>query len=141
MNNNRGFTLVEVLCITVITSIISIMLFTVINSSQAQHTTQYKNNEELTQVSLVLKQISNDFRETISLQYNTPLLTLTKHNKTTTTYNYDSSSAILYRNGQIFAKDLTNFTIEPSSDLKSLTISIQNRHGENVNTTLYIRGE
>lgn len=141
LRNEKGLTLLEVICVISIFTIISLLLFSIVNTSQAQHTTQYKNSQKLTQTSLILKQITNDFRETTSIQKNNNEFTFIKYNSITTIYRYDSSTKTLYRNNLSLATDITSFIMESSTDLKSFNISIENRHGEKLSTTLYIRGE
>lgn len=61
--NQKGFTLVELLATLVILTIISILLFSVINNGKSQFTDQTRTNKELSEVSYALKLMTKDIRQ------------------------------------------------------------------------------
>lgn len=67
IKNNRGFTLVEVLAVILILSIVSTILFSILSSSKETNKKQLENNEQLSELSYVLKLITKDMRKPLRM--------------------------------------------------------------------------
>lgn len=61
--NQKGITLVELLATLVILTIISILLFSIINNGNSQFTDQSKTNKGLSEISYALKIMTKDIRQ------------------------------------------------------------------------------
>ena len=136
MKNENGLTLIEVLCTIIILSIISIISFSIISTSLANHHTQKEQINELNKNSYVLKIISNDFRETIEMVENEGNITFKKHDLSTVNYTFDKG--ILYRNNIVLVENLNQFSIK-MIDNTSFELAVSNRKNEKLKTTLYLR--
>lgn len=139
MKNEKGLTLLEVIAYIAILSIILVLSFSIMSNSKAEHNEQYKNTQLLTQNSYVMKQITSDIRESINLESSSDLVIMQKKNSIQTTYNYDASTFTLYRNSQPIANNLKLFYIRANSD--SVNIKLTNLRNEQLNTTIYLRGD
>lgn len=139
MNNEKAFTLVEVIAVLSILSVILIATFSLMSQSKAEHDTQLKNNQALSLNSYILKQITSDIRESIDITSIHDEIIMSKLNSVQTIYKFDKASNILYRDGQTLANDLKSFDINLSNN--AVTIQIANVRNEILNTRIYLRGE
>lgn len=64
--SQKGFTLVEILAAVVIASIVSILVFNVINKSYSQYNNQMNENYQLSDISFAFKIITKEIRKTES---------------------------------------------------------------------------
>lgn len=62
IKNTRGMTLIEILAVTVITSIIAILIFSIIQSSVTQQVQQTKEAANLRDITYALKVVTKDIR-------------------------------------------------------------------------------
>ena len=140
MKNENGLTLIEVLCTLIILSIITIISFSLISISHANHQTQKDHINELNKNTYVLKIISNDFRETIEIEEVGGEVIFLKHDLSNVTYTFDALNNILYRNNIVLVENLNRFSIK-KIDNTSFELTISNRKNEELKTTLYLRDD
>ena len=137
ISNNLGFTLVEVLAALVILSIVGLLIMQLLKSSTDTYSQEVTANEQLVDVSYILKLVTKDARRssnfTISISNN--LLIFDNNGLNTAQYEFDASNKILYRidsNKQTIANNVETFNIiqDPLDDTK-LSIEIKLTDTEN----------
>lgn len=134
--NSKGLTLVEVLAVIVILSIVSTILMSILVSSNDTNKKQLTKNQQLDELSYVLKIITKDTRRTS--EYNKPTFK-TKDGSTQFTYLFDKTSNTITRNGEVIATNIKNFSINPESSIDFIEIEIENNNGHKVTTQLVFR--
>jgi len=123
----QGFTLVEVLAVVVIISIISVLLFRILNSSVSTHQKQTTKNRNLQDTSYALKLITKDFRK--AQAFDPDSYTFTASDGTTQAYALSNNT--ITRNGEVIATNIEDFELnnknrdQPNTPV-ILTIRIQN---------------
>lgn len=142
MKNNKGLTLVEILATLVILGIVMLLLFSLINNTNAEGNKQTKENRELQTISYALKIITKDVRQsTGTIPVNPYEFTLINAfgSSNNLTYKYDVDTKTLSRNSSPIAINVDYF--EAIYSPNSLNIQIINSQNEEVATTLYYRKE
>lgn len=139
MKCEKGLTLLEIIIVLVITSIILIFTTSLITQTKAESEKQYKNSQILASNSFILKQITNDVRESIKIDETNNEIIFYKHDNSTTIYTYDQDENILKRNNQQLASNLKSFEIKVLNN--SVSIQLENLRNELINTTVFLRGE
>ncbi|EON73004.1 PilW family protein [Lysinibacillus sphaericus] len=138
LKNNRGLTLVELLAVIVILGIVSTLLMNILVSSSETNKKQLANNQQLTELSYVLKIITKDMRRTTT--FDTTDSTF-KNNDNTTQYTYlfDMEANTVTRNGEIIAINIDTFSIIPVTNSKSIKFNIESTNGHKITTQLSFR--
>ncbi|MGE6514519.1 PilW family protein [Lysinibacillus sphaericus] len=136
LKNNRGLTLVELLAVIVILGIVSTLLMNILVSSSETNKKQLANNQQLTELSYVLKIITKDMRRTTT--FDTTDSTF-KNNDNTTQYTYlfDMEANTVTRNGEIIAINIDTFSIIPVTN--SIKFNIESTNGHKITTQLSFR--
>ena len=131
--NQKGLTLVEILAVMAITSVVLMMIYGIQLNSKEQYTTQAEKNNQLTDISYVLKVITKDIRKSgTAPEINGNTFTIGSEE-----YVFDASAKSITRNRSILAQHITDFTIEPITG-KKYKISIKNTK-ESIDTEIVIR--
>lgn len=90
IKNMRGMTLVEILAVTVITSIIAILVFSLIQSSIKQQIQQTKETGDLNDITYALKVVTKDIRRSTSARVDEGNLVLIFPNTSKSSYSADN---------------------------------------------------
>lgn len=91
IKNKYGMTLIEVLAVTVITSIVAILVFGIIQSSVKQQAQQTKEASNLNDITYALKMITKDIRRSTNAEIKDEKLELTFPNTSEPiTYSYSA---------------------------------------------------
>ncbi|MEK4078609.1 hypothetical protein [Solibacillus sp. FSL K6-1126] len=99
LKSNRGLTLVEVIAITLITSIIAILIFSIIQTSVKQKELQTQETQDLFDITYALKIITKEIRYSTAIEVKTSELILTIPNST-----FDKSITYLIKENQLIKK-------------------------------------
>jgi len=134
--NNRGFTLVEVLAVIVILGIASTILMSILVSSSETNNKQLSNNEQLTELSYVLKLLTKDMRRTVTYDSNNSTFKNEDYS-VQYTYSFNNENNTVSRNNEVIATNITIFTLINNSD--SITFYIENKNGHRISTQLFFR--
>ncbi|UQW96383.1 type II secretion system GspH family protein [Rummeliibacillus sp. G93] len=145
LTNQRGITLVEILASIVIIGFLAIFIINIQVKSTEQYNKQFTTNQQLKEISYVLKTITKDIRKTnnvtltnqtnIKNEQNEILYTgISVNNKQ---YIFDKQSKSIKLNGSIYANNINDFSISNTGD--RYIIIIKNLKGSQVTTTVYIR--
>lgn len=139
--NERGFTLVEIMGVVVILGIVTTFLLNILISSNDTNTKQLSTNQQLDEMSYVLKVITKDMRRTT--QFKTPPY-IFENDDASIQYVYvlDGNGNIT-RNGEIIASNIEEFNIKSvvSNRLKGVSIEIKIKNGRSNETELTFRNE
>ncbi|MFF2176824.1 type II secretion system protein J [Lysinibacillus sp. NPDC058147] len=134
--NNRGLTLVEVLAVIVILGIVSTILMNILVSSSETNNKQLSNNEQLKELSYVLKLLTKDMRRTIT--YDSKISTFkNEDNSVQYTYSFNNENNTVSRNNEVIATNIKVFTLIDNSN--SITFNIENKNGHRISTQLFFR--
>lgn len=146
VNNQRGITLVEILAAVVIIGFLSILILNVQVESSDQYNKQLSKNQQLNEVSYVLKVITKELRNanfiTLNDEKQEPLSGNTVYTGIDidgTQYQLDTSSKIITRNGNIFANNIEDFYVKENGN--EISIRIISTNGKKIDTTITVRGE
>ena len=146
VNNQRGITLVEILAAVVIIGFLSILILNVQVESSDQYNKQLSKNQQLNEVSYVLKVITKELRNanfiTLNDEKQEPLRGNTVYTGIDidgTQYQLDTSSKIITRNGNIFANNIEDFYVKENGN--EISIRIISTNGKKIDTTITVRGE
>ncbi|GEL05008.1 type II secretion system protein [Rummeliibacillus stabekisii] len=145
LTNQKGITLVEILAAIVIIGFLAILILNIQSKSTEQYNKQFTTNQQLKEISYVLKSITKDIRKTnsVTLTNQTNLKNEQKEvlytgvNVNNKKYEFDEQSKSIKLNGSIYANNIMEFFI--SNTGKRYTIYINNIKGNQVTTTVYIR--
>ena len=131
--NQKGLTLVELLAVLVIISLFLLMIGGIHLNSKEQHTIQTEKNNQLNDISYVLKVITRDMRKsTITPEINGNTIKIGSEE-----YVFDAASKSITRNSTVIAHHITGFKIEKITKKKySITINSTN---ESINTEIVLR--
>lgn len=90
LKNERGMTLVEILAVTVITGIVAILVFSLIQSSTKQHIQQTKEAGNLSDITYALKVVTKDIRRSTNARVEEGNLELTFPNASKSIYSAEN---------------------------------------------------
>lgn len=129
--NEKGLTLVELLAVIVISSIITIILFSIFLNGQNQAQTQRDKNLQLIDVAYVLKVLTREIRKTdaVEVQNNDTLIIDNE------IYTFNSAEKTITKNGGIFQTDINQFQVIKESN----KITIQITYGITQKTEIVLR--
>ncbi|MGG0663666.1 type II secretion system protein [Viridibacillus arvi] len=132
VTNEKGVTLVEILATIVITAIVATLIFNVQLSSSKQYDKQLKKNQQLNEVSYVLKVITKEMRKTTDISsINTGIKI--KNDE----YKFDVNTNSIIKNHEPFATNIGEFMVEYKDN--SWNIKIKNLDGKTVETKIVVR--
>ncbi|MGE7836802.1 PulJ/GspJ family protein [Viridibacillus arvi] len=132
VTNEKGVTLVEILAAIVITAIVCTLIFNVQLSSSKQYDKQLNKNQQLNEVSYVLKVITKEMRKTTDISsINTGIKI--KNDE----YKFDVNTNSIIKNHEPFATNIGEFMVEYKDN--SWNIKIKNLDGKTVETKIVVR--
>ncbi|BDH61276.1 hypothetical protein MTP04_14060 [Lysinibacillus sp. PLM2] len=131
--NEKGLTLVELLTVIVISSIITIILFSIFLNAQNQAQTQRDKNLQLIDIAYVLKVLTREIRKTdmVEVQNNSTLII------DTDSYTFNSADKTITKNGDIFQANINQFQVIKQSN--KITIQITSIDGITQKTEIVLR--
>ncbi len=146
LKNQSGLTLVEILAVIVIISFLAIIILNIQVKSSNQFNQQFSRNQQLNEISYVLKTITKDIRKTNSItlinqtnnQNDQKETIFTGINVNSKKYEFDKQSKSIKLNEIFFAKQIEEFSVSHTGN--RYTILIKNVKGNQVTTTIYVRG-
>ncbi|MGX9135428.1 PulJ/GspJ family protein [Rummeliibacillus sp. JY-2-4R] len=136
LDNQKGITLVEILAAVVIMGIVSVLIFNIQAESNKQYKDQLSENVQLRDVSYVLKVMTKEMRKTESNKITSSNINELTIN--TNTYTFDPMNNSININGQVFAKNIKNFTAKFLDN--AWQIEIIDEDNLKVNTNIVVRG-
>ncbi|MEG0258628.1 MAG: type II secretion system protein [Lysinibacillus sp.] len=134
-SNNRGMTLIEVLATVVILGIVFSLIFNILISSNDNQIKQTQNNQELNDVTYVLKQVTKDMRKSTSYDKNTQTFIGPSQYK----YLFDPDTNTLQRNNELLSSIIEEFSLTPLNNSKTIIVVIKSTNGHTVSTKLTFR--
>ncbi|MBK3493449.1 prepilin-type N-terminal cleavage/methylation domain-containing protein [Viridibacillus sp. YIM B01967] len=132
VHNEKGVTLVEILAAIVLTALVATLIFNVQASSYKQYDKQLDQNQQLNEVSYVLKVITKEMRKTTDI---TPISDGIKIKDIE--YRFDASTNSITKNTEPFATNIGNFHVKYVDN--SWNIKIKNLDGKMVETKIVVR--
>ena len=123
IKNSRGVSLIEILAATVLISIISLLVFDIVNASQKQSIEQTKEGQQINDAAYVLKVITKDVRKTSKVEF--------KPNNEYVFHLHESSKQVIYkyvnnelfRNDQLLANRVEGFEIKSTDQNSYIDVS------------------
>lgn len=132
--NTKGLTLIEILATVTILSIISIFIGSILISSNKNHAQQVTANQQLADVSYVLKVVTKDIRKSTKWDgepTNFSLISSVLGEE----QDYLFADNSIYRNNVLLATNIKEFSVD-----SSLNIVIISGSGHETITQLHFRG-
>ena len=112
VKNESGLSLIEVLVTSVLVSIILVLAFSIVVSSQKQNIDQTKEATQINDASYVLKVLTKDVRNTKQVNIvGTTKYELVQH-EASKVIKYEYKNNELYRNDQMLANNIEEFLIQ-----------------------------
>lgn len=143
LKNNYGLTLLEVLATCVLTSLITLSLFSIIVASRDQHNKQSDVNKQINDVSYALKLITKDIRKYPSnIITNNTSLSISIDSDTTENivYSFEDSAKTINKNGVPLVSDIEFFKVIPcESGLSDCTFIEIGNNEKTVSTEIILR--
>lgn len=145
MNRKKeaGFTLVEVLAVTIISFIAMTLIYSIISQSTATYQKQTNTNKEINDAAYALKVMTKEIRKnpnavTTNMPNSPAELTINKGvSGKEIRFVFDKQKQIIYRNDVIFSTGIQNF--EPILNGQTIKIIITNAHGKKITAELQLR--
>ncbi|OMC87278.1 hypothetical protein BK128_07525 [Viridibacillus sp. FSL H7-0596] len=131
-NNEKGITLVETLAVIVITALVATLIFNVQLSSSKQYDKQLNKNQQLHEVSYVLKVITKEMRKTTDIVSIKDGIKIKNEE-----YRFEKSTNGITKNSVPFATNIEEFLVEYKEN--SWNIKITNLDGKTVETNIVVR--
>lgn len=141
--NERGVTLLEVLAVTVIATIVSIVLMSILTNSKTTSDKQMKSTIQLSDTTYILKVVTKDIRKSTeihkkTLDKYTEFTLINNQNNQKYTYVYSQKDQTITRNDEMIAANVLDFKIE---DKRShVIINITTPNSKPFSSTIYFRG-
>lgn len=132
VNNEKGVSLVEILAAIVITAIVITLIFNVQLSSSKQYDKQLNKNQQLNEVSYVLKVITKEMRKTTDISSINDGIKI-KNDE----YKFEVNTNSIIKNQKPFATNIGEFMVEYKDN--SWNIKIKNLDGKTVETKIVVR--
>lgn len=129
----RGMTLIEVLAVIIILSIISILLFSILNRSNTIYHQQSINNEELNDAAYILKVLTKEIRKNSVVV----VISKTELKIGNSYYVFHKNDKKITKDGKIQFSNIEDFEVTRKENM--LTLKIINRQGKEHTTDLSIR--
>lgn len=132
VNNEKGVSLVEILAAIVITAIVITLIFNVQLSSSKQYDKQLNKNQQLNEVSYVLKVITKEMRKSTDISSINDGIKI-KNDE----YKFEVNTNSIIKNQEPFATNIGEFMVEYKDN--SWNIKIKNLDGKTVETKIVVR--
>ncbi|MGE7918452.1 PulJ/GspJ family protein [Viridibacillus sp. NPDC093762] len=131
-NNEKGITLVETLAVIVISALVATLIFNVQLSSSKQYDKQLNKNQQLNEVSYVLKVLTKEMRKTTDISSINDGIKI-KNDE----YKFEVNTNSIIKNQEPFATNIGEFMVEYKDN--SWNIKIKNLDGKTVETKIVVR--
>ncbi|MFF3101642.1 PulJ/GspJ family protein [Viridibacillus arvi] len=132
VTNENGVTLVEILATIVLSAIVATLIFNVQLSSSKQYDKQLNKNQQLNEVSYVLKVITKEMRKSTDISSINDGIKI-KNDE----YKFDVNTNSIIKNQEPFATNIGEFMVEYKDN--SWNIKIKNLDGKTVETKIVVR--
>ncbi|MEQ6355021.1 type II secretion system protein [Lysinibacillus sp. M3] len=141
--NERGVTLLEVLAVTVIATIVSIVLMSILTNSKTTSDKQMKSTIQLSDTTYILKVVTKDTRKSTeihkkALDEYTEYTLINNQNNKKYTYVYHQKDQTITRNDEMIAANVLDFNIEDKRSYVIIDITTPN--SKPFSSTIYFRG-
>ncbi|MFJ6263894.1 type II secretion system protein [Lysinibacillus xylanilyticus] len=142
-HNERGVTLLEVLAVTIIATIVSIVLMSILTNSKTTNDKQMISTIQLSDTTYILKVVTKDTRKSTkilmkALDEYTEYILINNQNNQKYTYVYHRKNQTITRNDEMIAANVLDFNIE---DKRShIIIDITTPNSKSFSSTIYFRG-
>jgi len=142
-NNERGVTLLEVLAVTIIVALVSIVLMSILTNGKTSSDKQMKSSVQLSDATYILKVVTKDTRkstEIITKDLDDYTEYIFKNNQNNQRYNYvfHRNNQTIERNDEIIAVNVLDFKIKDKRNHIIIDITTPNR--KPFSSTIYFRG-
>ncbi|MGE7771655.1 type II secretion system protein [Viridibacillus arvi] len=134
-NNEKGITLVETLAVIVITALIAILIFKLQLTSSEQYKRQVNQNQQLNEISYVLKVITKEMRKTTDINSTEDGIGIKIKNAE---YKFDENTKTINKNDEPFAINIKEFKV--TYEENGWVIIIENLEEKIVTTKIVVRG-
>ncbi|SFQ47932.1 prepilin-type N-terminal cleavage/methylation domain-containing protein [Psychrobacillus psychrotolerans] len=131
-NTEKGITLVELVAALALASIVMLLVYSVLMTGTKQYKNQLEKNNQLTDISYVLKVITRDIRKTENPQ----LISNSEINLNGN--NYSKSGDNITRNGVVIASSVERFDIKEDDGKWIIEIKSSEQKGIK-KTEIYLR--
>jgi len=142
-HNERGVTLLEVLAVTVIATLVSLVVMSILMNSKTTSDKQMESTIQLSDTTYILKVVTKDTRKSTEI-HKKPLDEYTEYtlinnqNNRKYTYVYHQKDQTITRNDEMIAANVLDFNIE---DKRShVIIDITTPNSKPFSSTIYFRG-
>ncbi|MEK4759306.1 prepilin-type N-terminal cleavage/methylation domain-containing protein [Viridibacillus sp. FSL E2-0187] len=132
VNNEKGVSLVEILATIVLTAIVATLIFNVQLSSSKQYDKQLNKNQQLNEVSYVLKVITKEMRKTTDISSINDGIKIKN-----VEYKFDESTESITKNAEPFASQIKSFSVKKEDS--AWHIIIENLDEKKVETKIVVR--
>ena len=140
LKSTRGMTLVEILAVTVITSIIAILVFSLIQSSIKQQVQQTKETSNLNDITYALKVVTKDIRRSTSARVDKGNLELTFPNASKAIYSVENEKLKKTTGGKVeIITDGIGCANFSGKDVISIKLSNTSGCSEGQSTEIHLR--
>jgi len=136
-------TLLEVLAVTVIVTLVSIVLMSILTNSKTTSDKQMKSSIQLSDATYILKVVTKDTRKSTEIfmkaqdEY-TEYTLLNNQNNQKYTYVFQQKNQTITRNDEIIAANVLDFNIQDRQS--HIVINITTPNSKPFSSTIYFRG-
>ncbi|MFJ3387385.1 type II secretion system protein [Lysinibacillus sp. NPDC086135] len=141
--NERGMTLLEVLAVTIIVTLVSIVLMSILTNGKTSSDKQMKSSVQLSDATYILKVVTKDTRKsteiiTKDLDDRTEYILTNNQNNQKYNYVFHRNNQTIARDDEIIAVNVLDFKIK---DKRShIIIDITTPNNKPFSSTIYFRG-
>lgn len=132
LNNEKGVTLVEILAVVVLTALVAILIFKVQLTSSEQYDKQLKQNQQLNEISYVLKVITKEMRKTTDITSINDGIKIKN-----VEYKFDKNTMSISKDNENFATNIREFNVKYKDN--GWNIIIENLDGKKAETKIVVR--
>ncbi|UPW84301.1 type II secretion system protein [Lysinibacillus sp. Ag94] len=142
-HNERGMTLLEVLAVTVIVTLVSIILMSILTNGKTSSDKQMKSSVQLSDATYILKVVTKDTRKstkiiTKDLDDCTEYILSNNQNNQKYNYNFCRNNQTVERDNEIIAVNVLDFKIKDKRSHIIIDITMPNN--KPFSSTIYFRG-
>lgn len=139
-HNESGLTLVEVLAVTIVTSLILLAIYSIIIQSTNTYKSQTSTNKELNDAAYALKVMTKELRKNpnaITVYSMTELIINKDDANKEIRFVFDEEQKAIIKNDVIFSRDIKEF--KSRQDGRVITIKITSLNNKTFSTEIYLR--
>ncbi|GAB0167007.1 type II secretion system protein [Lysinibacillus sp. CTST325] len=143
IHNERGVTLLEVLAVTIIATLVSIVVMSILTNSKTTSDKQMESTSQLSDTTYILKVVTKDIRKSTKiykkvLDEYTEYTLINNQNNQKYIYIYRQKDQTITRNDEMIAENVLGFNIENKQSHVIIDISTPN--SKPFSSTIYFRG-